>query len=60
MFHLTVAYVLQAEREREIADGLRQRDVLRAPDSARDPIEPPSRTTGAPRRSPVQARAGGR
>ncbi len=60
MLHLTVAYVLQAEREREITDGLRQRDVLRAPDSAREPIELPVRATGATRRGPVQARAGGR
>lgn len=60
MFQLTVAYVLQADREREVADGLRQRDVLRAPDSARDPVEPPARAMGATRRSPAQARAAGR
>ena len=40
MFSLTIAYVNQDEREREIESGLRRRQILNTPDATASPTEP--------------------
>ena len=60
MLNLTVAYVNQAEREREIEDGLRRRQVLHPENQSTTPAEPRSRQLATQRRTPVPARVAGR
>lgn len=66
MFNLMVAYVNQAEREREIESGLRRRQVLNTQEPTASPIEPPARTArraqaiASPRATSIRARAAGR
>lgn len=60
MLNLTVAYVNQAEREREIEDGLRRRQVLHPENQSTTPTEPPARQMATQRRTAVPARAAGR
>jgi hypothetical protein len=60
MLQLIVAYLLQADREREIETDLRARQRLRLLPQNMGPIEPQELTACMPRRAPVRARAVGR
>ena len=57
MLHLTLAYVQQADLEREIEAYLQNRQILRSTPRTLAPIEPPVATVRAPRRGPVRVRA---
>ena len=58
--NLTVAYVNQAEREREVQDGLQRRQLLHPQDQSTTTTETPVRQLATPRRTPAPARAAGR
>ncbi len=60
MLQLTLAYIQQADREREVAADLRDRLILKSADQTLSPIEPAALATRTPRRAPVRARAAGR
>jgi hypothetical protein len=60
MFQLTTAYVHQADREREVAADLHNRQVLRSTSETLTPVEPPALSSRAIRRTPVRVRAAGR
>jgi hypothetical protein len=60
MLNLTVAYVNQADREREIEDGLRRRRLLNPQDESTTPAKPSARSMATHRQTPVAARAAGR
>ena len=60
MLNLTVAYVNQAEREREIEDGLRRRRLLHPQDQSTARADRPAHQAATQRRTPVPARAAGR
>lgn len=60
MLQLTLAYILQADREREIATDLKNRQILRMTPQTMAPIDPPAPATRTPRRAPVRARVAGR
>lgn len=60
MLQLIVAYLLQADREREIETDLRARQLLRLLPQNKGPVEPQERTARMPRRGPVRARAAAR
>ena len=60
MFQLTTAYVLQADREREIASHLSNRQLLRSTADVPAPVEPASPATRTTRRAPVRVRAASR
>jgi hypothetical protein len=57
MFYLTQAYIQQADREREVATDLRNRQILRVVSQTTTPIDPPAPSTRIPRRAPARARA---
>jgi hypothetical protein len=59
MLQLTLAYVQQVTRERQVETDLQNRQILRSTRQSVAPVEPaaPSR---AHRRAPVRARAAGR
>jgi hypothetical protein len=59
MLQLTVAYLLQADREREIETDLQARQLLRLLPQNMGPIEPQALTARVPRRA-VRARAAAR
>ena len=56
MLHLNLAYVQQADRERETATDLQNRQLLRATPQTGAPIAPPARAPIS-RRASVRARA---
>ena len=60
MLQLTLAYIHQTDREREIATDLQNRQLLQPTPRDLAPIEPPNATAHNPRRAPVRARAAGR
>lgn len=60
MLQLTLAYVQQATREREVEAELHNRQVLRASSQTLAPVEPPAPSSRAPRPAPVRARVAGR
>ena len=63
MFNLTVAYVNQAEREREVESDLRRRQILSPPDTtiaSNEPVAETARTFQGSRQAPIRARAVGR
>jgi hypothetical protein len=55
MFQLALGYVIQADREREVADDLRNRHVLRTSDETQRSNRPSS-ARSATRRAPVRVR----
>jgi hypothetical protein len=57
MFNLNLAYVNQADREREIESGLRRRQILDATDGTPASSEPAPRSMPSPRPTAVRARA---
>jgi hypothetical protein len=59
MNHLTLAYVNQADRERDIQDNLRRRQLLDAAANMTSPVET-ARSSMRPQPTPVRARATGR
>jgi len=60
MLQLTLAYIQQADREREVATELRNQQTLRSTPQTLAPMEPPAGSTRTSRRAPVRARAVGR
>jgi hypothetical protein len=61
MLQLTLAYVQQADRERETATELTNRQALRSTAQASTPVEPPATTTHrSARNAPIRVRAAGR
>ena len=60
MLNLTVAYVNQDEREREVEEGLRRRQVLHPESQATAATDSRARQVATPRQTPVPARAAGR
>lgn len=56
MFHLTLAYVQQATRERDVEADLQARQMLRATPQT-TPVEPPATLSRSPRSASVRARA---
>ncbi len=56
MLQLTLAYIQQADREREIATDLQNRQILRSPLETGASTESPA-PTRVSRRAPVSARA---
>jgi hypothetical protein len=56
MFYLTQAYIQQADREREVATDLRDRQILRVSQTTA-PTDPPAPSTRIPQRAPARARA---
>ena len=60
MFNLNLAYVNQADREREIESGLRRRQILNATDPIPAPAERAARSMPTPRPTAIRARATGR
>jgi len=60
MLQLTLAYVQQATREREVETDLQNRQILRSTPQTLVPAEAPAPSTRAPRSAPVRARANGR
>lgn len=60
MLQLTLAYVQQATREREVETELQSRQMLRPTPQTLGPVEPPAPSSRAPRPAPVRARAAGR
>lgn len=60
MLQLQLAYVNQADREREVATDLRRRQSLKPLDQAIAPVEPPVLSIPDPRRAPLRTRAIGR
>lgn len=60
MLQLTTAYVQQADREREIATDLQNRQLLQPTPRDIAPIEVPVTANHNPRRAPARARAVGR
>ena len=57
MFQLGVAYVIQADREREVANHLRDQQTLKASAQATNPEQPPKASFPTQQRDPVRARA---
>ena len=60
MFHLNISYVNQVDRERDIEERLRRRQMLQADHSSLAPIDPPIRPQVAPRQVPIRPRAAAR
>jgi hypothetical protein len=61
MLQLTLAYIQQADREREIATELTNRQALRSTAHASSPVKSPATTTNRSARSaPVRVRAASR
>ncbi|MEX1170837.1 MAG: hypothetical protein WEE50_11905 [Chloroflexota bacterium] len=60
MLQLTLAYIQQADREREVATELQNQQMLRSTTGTMGPVEPHVSSTRALRRTPVRARAVGR
>jgi hypothetical protein len=59
MLQLTLAYVIQADQEREVAEDLRNRQWLRTPERRRTAVQPTWRRAADPRRMPIRARGTG-
>jgi len=58
MLQLTLAYIQQADRERETTTELTNRQALRSTAHASSPVEPPATTSNrAARNAPVLVRA---
>ncbi len=57
MFQLGLAYAIQADREREIQEMVRQRRLLEPQPEVRATPEPATRSGSAARRPRVRARA---
>jgi hypothetical protein len=60
MFQLTIAYVHQADRERDITADLNSRQLLRSAADALAPAEPSAPVNRAMRRTPARVRAASR
>jgi hypothetical protein len=60
MFHLTLAYVQQTARERDVESDLQARQLLRATPEMATPVEPPGSPSRSLRPAPVRARAASR
>ena len=60
MFQLTTAYVQQADREREVASDLSNRQLLRPTADVPAPVEPAFPATRTIRRAPARVRAASR
>ena len=60
MLHLTVAYVQQNARERDVESDLQARQLLRATPQLMTPLEPPALPARSPRPASVRARAASR
>jgi hypothetical protein len=60
MNHLTLAYVNQTDREREIKDDLRARQLLHPANDTSAPVEPVGRSAISPKPAPMRARTAGR
>lgn len=59
MLQLTLAYVIQADQEREVAEDLRNRQLLGTPERPRTTVQPATRQAADPRRVPIRARGTG-
>lgn len=57
MLQLTLAYVNQADRERDIAADVRDRQLLQPTSQAPTPADPPAAAARTIRRGPAHARA---
>jgi hypothetical protein len=57
MLQLTLAYVQQATREREVETDLQTRQMLRSTPLTMTPIEAPAPSTRTTRPAPIRARA---
>ena len=60
MFHLTLAYVQQTARERDVESDLQARKLLRAASQTMTPVEPPVSSSRSSRPASVRARAASR
>jgi hypothetical protein len=60
MNHLTLAYVNQTDRERDIKDDLRARQLLHPSSEPSAPVETVGRTSVGPKPAPMRARTAGR
>jgi len=60
MLQLTLAYIQQADREREIAADLQNRQTLRSTAATAPPIEPTAAPARSARRTLDRARAANR
>ena len=60
MNHLTLAYVSQADRERDIKDDLRARQLLHPVNETSAQVEGAGRTAVSPKAAPMRARPAGR
>ncbi len=59
MLQLSLGYVIQADREREVAEHLRNRQSLLQPRDVRSPLSPSQAQAQGPRRSPARVRGTG-
>jgi hypothetical protein len=59
MLQLTLAYVIQADQEREVAEDLRNRQWLRTAERPRTAVQPTWPQAANPRRVPTRARGTG-
>jgi len=59
MLQLSLGYVIQADREREVAEDLRNRQSLLPPRDSRTPVPAETHQQSGGRRSPVRARSTG-
>jgi hypothetical protein len=59
MLQLSLGYVVQADREREVAEDLRNRQALLPPRDARSPLPAATGPSMGARRGQAQARARG-
>jgi hypothetical protein len=57
MFHLTLAYVQQTARERDVESDLQARQLLRATSQTMTAFEPPAASSRSPRPGPASVRA---
>jgi hypothetical protein len=57
MLQLTLAYVQQATREREVETDLQTRQLLRSTAQTMTPVEAPAPSSRTTRPAPVRARA---
>jgi hypothetical protein len=57
MLQLSLGYVIQAEREREVTEDLRNRQSLLPPRDSRTTTSAAASRTATTRRSPVRARS---
>jgi hypothetical protein len=59
MLQLTLGYVIQADREREVAQDLRNRQWLQSREAGRTPVQPSARRAVDSRRAIIRSRGTG-